>query len=155
MGITVLQMKDCYESGEESRESGVNTGRLIFNKLLIMGHYKDLLAFKKSYELAMEIFQPSKIFPAEEKYSLTDQVRRSSRYVCTNIVEAYRRRRYKDYFISKLNDSETENAETQVWLDFAHDCKYITTEEHTNLTANNDEVGKLVWYMINNPDKFR
>ena len=120
-----------------------------------MGHYKDLLAFKKGYELAMEIFTISKRFPNEEKYSLIDQVRRSSRSVCTNLVEAYRRRRYKDYFISKLNDGETENAETQVWLDFSHDCKYLTKEEYKSLTAKNDEVGKLIWYMINNPDKFK
>ncbi|MBP6022289.1 MAG: four helix bundle protein [Ferruginibacter sp.] len=120
-----------------------------------MGYYKDLLAFKKGYELAMEIFTLSKKFPPEEKYSLTDQIRRSSRSVCTNLVEAYRRRRYIDYFISKLNDCETENAETQVWLDFSHDCKYMTTEEYNHLSAKNDEVGKLIWYMINNPDKFR
>ncbi|MEO7922513.1 MAG: four helix bundle protein [Chitinophagaceae bacterium] len=119
-----------------------------------MGHYKDLLAFKKSYELAMEIYNVSKTVPTEERYSLIDQVRRSSRSVCTNLVEAYRRRRYKDYFISKLNDSESENAETQVWLDFSHDCKYISTEEYTKLSAKNDEVGKLIWFMINNPDKF-
>jgi len=119
-----------------------------------MGHYKELLAFKKGYELAMEIFVISKRFPPEERYSLTDQIRRSSRSVCVNLVEAYRRRRYKDYFISKLNDSETENAETQVWLDFSKDCKYITEEEYSTLTAKNDEVGKLIWFMINNPDKF-
>ena len=103
----------------------------------------------------MEIFHISKKFPIEEKYSLTDQVRRSSRSVCTNIVEAYRRRRYKDYFISKLNDSESENAETQVWLDFSYDCKYITAQEYADLTSKNNAVGKLIWYMINNPDKFR
>jgi four helix bundle protein len=120
-----------------------------------MRYYKDLLAFKKDYELAMEIFTLSKKFPGEEKYSLTDQIRRASRSVCTNLVEAYRRRRYLDYFISKLNDCETENAETQVWLDFSHDCKYITSEEYNHLSAKNDEVGKLVWYMINNPNKFR
>ena len=114
-----------------------------------------MLAFKKGYELAMEIFMLTKKFPVEEKYSLIDQVRRSSRSVCTNLVEAYRRRRYKDYFISKLNDSETENSETQVWLDFSFDCKYISLEEHSNLTQKNDEVGKLIWFMINNPDKFR
>ena len=119
-----------------------------------MGHYKDLLAFKKGYELAMEIFITTKKFPSEERYSLIDQIRRSSRSVCTNLVEAYRRRRYKDYFTSKLNDCETENAETQVWLDFSLDCKYITEEEHKKLTAKNDEVGKLIWYMINNPGKF-
>jgi len=70
------------------------------------------------------------------------------------LVEAYRRRRYKNYFNSKLNDCETENAETQVWLDFSRDCKYITIEEYINLTTKNDEVGKLLWYMISNPDKF-
>ena len=119
-----------------------------------MGHYKDLLAFKKGYELSMEIFIITKRFPSEEKYSLIDQLRRSSRSVCVNLVEAYRRRRYKDYFISKLNDCETENAETQVWLDFSCDCKYITQDEHKILTSKNDEVGKLIYYMINNPEKF-
>ena len=120
-----------------------------------MGHYKDLLAYKKGYELAMEIFTISKRFPPEEKYSLTDQVRRSSRSVCTNMAEAYRRKRYKDYFISKLNDCETENTETQVWLDFSYDSMYITEEEYKSLSVTNDEVGKLIWFMINNPDKFR
>jgi len=119
-----------------------------------MGHYKDLLAFKKGYELAMKIFTISKRFPPEEKYSLTDQIRRSSRSVCTNLAEAYRRKRYKDYFISKLNDSETENAETEVWLDFSKDCNYINTEEYNDLISLNNEVGKLIWFMINNPDKF-
>ncbi len=120
-----------------------------------MGNFKELLAYKKGYELAMDIFLLSKKYPAEEKYSLTDQIRRSSRSVCTNLAEAYRRRRYIDYFISKLNDCETENAETQVWLDFSNDCKYITSEEYNLLTTKNDEIGKLIWYMINNPDKFR
>jgi len=120
-----------------------------------MGHYKDWLAYKKAYSLAMEIFELSKKFPPEERYSLTDQVRRSSRSVCANLAEAYKRRRYNDYFTSKLNDAETENAETEVWLDFACDCKYISKEIHDDLIAKNDEVGKLIWYMINNPDKFR
>lgn len=120
-----------------------------------MGFYKDLLAYIKGYELAMEIFLITKKFPPEEKYSLTDQIRRSSRSVCTNLVEAYRRRRYKDYFISKLNDCESENAETQVWLDFSHDCKYMPKDEYKILTAKNEDVGKLIWYMINNPEKFR
>ena len=120
-----------------------------------MGYYKDLLTFKKAYDLAMEIFILSKKFPVEEKYSLTDQVRRSYRSVCTNIAEAYRRKRYKDYFVSKLNDAETENAEMQVWLDFSRDCGYLSAEKHNELSAKNDEIGKLIWYMINNPDKFR
>ena len=119
-----------------------------------MGTYKDLLAFKKGYELAMEIFHITKKFPAEEKFSLTDQIRRSSRSVCTNLAESYRRKRYKEYFISKLSDSETENTETQVWLDFSYDCGYINKNVYSKLSSKNDEVGKLIWYMINNPDKF-
>lgn len=120
-----------------------------------MGDYRSLLAYQKAFELAMEIHEATKGFPPEERYSLTDQIRRSSRSVCTNFVEAYKRRRYKDYFISKLNDSETENAETQVWLDFSLACKYISPEIHLDLSSNNDEIAKLILYMINNPDKFR
>jgi four helix bundle protein len=119
-----------------------------------MGDYRKLFAFTKAFDLAMEIFELTKTFPPEEKYSLTDQFRRSSRSVCVNIAEAYKRRRYKDYFVSRLNDSETENSETQVWIDFSLACKYISIEKHTDLTFKNDEVGKLVWFMINNPDKF-
>lgn len=120
-----------------------------------MGYYKELIAFKKAYALAMLVFKITKKFPKEEKYSLTDQIRRSSRSVCTNLAEAYRRRTYKNYFISKLNDAETENIETEVWLDFSKDCFYITDEEFATLTSLNSEVGKLLFYMINNPDKFR
>ncbi len=119
-----------------------------------MSTYKDLISYKKAYELAMKIFQLSKNFPQEEKFSLTNQIRRSSRSVCTNLAEAYKRRRYKDYFISKLNDSETENTETEVWLDFALDCNYISKENHLQMTLLNTEVGKLLWYMIQHPDKF-
>jgi four helix bundle protein len=120
-----------------------------------MGHYKELLAYKKAYELAMNIFQTTKQFPSEEKYSLTDQIRRSSRSVCANLAEAYRRRRFKDYFISKLNDAETENTETQVWLDFSKDCNYLGEEKYEAYSQLNEETGKLIIYMINNPDKFR
>ena len=119
-----------------------------------MGDYRTLLAYKKSFALAMRIYQISKKFPPEEKFGLTAQIRNSSRSVCVNIVEAYKRKRYKDYYISKLNDSETENAETQVWLDFALACIYINEELYQELTSENNEVAKLILYMINNPDKF-
>ena len=119
-----------------------------------MGSYRTLLAYQKAFEVAMEVFEISKSFPPEEKYSLTDQIRRSSRSVCTNLAETYKRRRYKDYFVSRLNDSETENAETQVWLYFSIACKYITQGKYDVLTVKNDEVGKLTWYMINNPEKY-
>ncbi|MBI5373093.1 MAG: four helix bundle protein [Sphingobacteriales bacterium] len=120
-----------------------------------MGHFKELFAYKKAYELAMNIFQTTKQFPPEEKYSLTDQIRRSSRSVCANLAEAYRRRRFRDYFISKLNDAESENTETQVWLDFSKDCTYLSNELHNSFSFLNEETGKLIAYMINNPDKFR
>jgi four helix bundle protein len=74
--------------------------------------------------------------------------------VCTNLAEAYKRRKYKDYFLSKLNDSQTEIAETEVWLNFAKDCEYLSPEEFDYLTSLNEETGKLIWYMINNPEKF-
>ena len=121
---------------------------------LIMGDYRALLGYQKAFSLAMKIYHASKRFPAEEKFGLISQIRNSSRSVCVNIVEAYKRRRYKDYYISKLNDSETENAETQVWLDFSLACKYFADQEYQELKSENDEVAKLVLYMINNPDKF-
>jgi four helix bundle protein len=113
-----------------------------------MGGYKDLEAFKKAYALAMEIFEISKSFPAEEKYSLTDQVRRCSRSVCANLGEAYRRRKYPAHFVSKLTDSDAENTETEIWILFSFDCKYINEIKFKEL------VGRLLGYMINHPDKF-
>ena len=116
--------------------------------------YQDLLAYKKGFEIAMEIFEVSKLFPKEETYSLTDQIRRSSRSVCANIAESYRKRVYPKNFLSKLTDAEAENSETQVWLDFSLACGYLEEIKHNELTALNTEVGKLIYYMMNNPDKF-
>ena len=119
-----------------------------------MGSYKDLEAFKKAYALAMEIFEISKSFPPEEKYSLTDQVRRSSRSVCTNFGEAYRRRKYPAHFVSKLTDSDAENTETEIWIKFAFDCKYINEEVSIELKNRIAEVGRMLGHMINNPEKY-
>lgn len=116
--------------------------------------FRELLAYKKAFDLAMEIYELSKSFPLEEKYSLTDQTRRSSRSVCANIAEAYRKRRYPNHFISKLTDSDAENSETNVWLEFAFECNYITKEIYQKLSVKNIEIGKLINYMINNPGKF-
>jgi four helix bundle protein len=116
--------------------------------------FQDLLAYKKSFELSMMIFVISKKFPSEEKYSLTDQIRRSSRSVSANIAEATRKRRYEKHFVSKLTDSDSENAETQVWLEYALACKYIENEEFNLLTEKSTEVGKLLNYMMNNLNKF-
>ena len=116
--------------------------------------FKQLLAYRKAFELSMYIFNLSKSFPKEEIYSLTDQIRRSSRSVCANISEAYRKRRYPKHFISKLTDSDGENSETNTWLDFAFNCKYISLEDYHKCSEQNKEIGKLINYMINNPEKF-
>jgi four helix bundle protein len=116
--------------------------------------YKDLLAYKKSFSLAMKIFEITKTFPKEETYSLTDQIRRSSRSVPVTIAEAYRKRIYPKHFHSKLTDSDSENSETQVWLEFAFACKYISETVFQELTSEGVEIGKLINYMILNPKKF-
>ncbi|MBI9066534.1 MAG: four helix bundle protein [Salinivirgaceae bacterium] len=116
--------------------------------------FRDLLAYKKAFELALDIHKISLKFPKEETYSLTDQIRRSSRSVCANIGEAYRKRRYPKHFISKLTDSDAENTETQVWLDFALSLKYIDKEQYDLFIEKSEEIGKLINFMINNPDKF-
>lgn len=119
-----------------------------------MSSYKNLIAYKKAFELALKIHAVSRQFPVDEKYSLTDLIRRSSRSVCANLSEANSRRKYKDYFISKLHDCLSENGETEVWLDFSLSFNYILPVEHAELIALNVEVGKLLNFMINNPDKF-
>ncbi|WP_104736391.1 four helix bundle protein [Hanstruepera ponticola] len=116
--------------------------------------FKELLAYKKAFDLSMGIFEISKSFPKEETYSLTDQIRRSSRSVCANISEAYRKRRYVKHFISKLTDADGENSETSTWLDFALKCNYISKKEYSNYIEQNRQVGKLINFMINNPSKF-
>lgn len=107
--------------------------------------HKDLDVYKLAFEGAMEIFEISKKFPVEEKFSLTDQVRRSSRAVCSNLAEEFRKRKYPKAFVSKLSDSEGEAAETQTWLEFALRCKYIDNTTHKNLFESYDNIiGKLV-----------
>jgi four helix bundle protein len=115
---------------------------------------ENLIAFKKSFRLAMNIYEISTGFPKEEKYSLTDQIRRSSRAVNANLAEAYSKRRYEAHFISKLSDADMENNETQVWLKFALECNYITYEVYHEYVEMSREVGKLLNFMILNPQKF-
>ena len=115
---------------------------------------KDLIVYKKAYALAMKIFMCSKSWPSEERYSLTDQIRRSSRSVCVNLREAWAKRRYEAHFISKLTDSDGENSETDTWLDFALDCRYISSEQHQSFTAECQEVGAILGSMLKNPYPF-
>ncbi len=115
---------------------------------------KETTVYKKAFEIAMEIFKISKSFPPEEKYSLTDQIRHSSRSVCICLLEAYRKKRYAAHFVSKVTDSDMENSETSGWLDFALACLYISKEQYYQLTSRNEEAGKLLNHMINNPEKY-
>jgi len=115
---------------------------------------KETRVYQLAFELAMEIFEISKSFPKEETYSLTDQIRKSSRSVCICLIESYRKKRYPAHFVSKVTDSDMENSETSGWLDFSFACKYIGEGKHNELTGKNAEVGRLLNHMINNPDKY-
>jgi four helix bundle protein len=115
---------------------------------------KELRVYKAAYLLAMEVFRISKGWPSEERYALTGQIRRSSRSVCSNLREAWAKRRYEAHFISKLTDADGENSETDSWLDFAKDCEYMTIEDHARLTSQAAEVGSMLGAMVKDPSSF-
>jgi len=110
---------------------------------------RDLKVYRKAFDSAMEIFELTKKFPKEEKYSLTDQIRRPSRSVCSNLSEGWRKRRYKAVFLNKLTDSGQEAAETQTWLEFSFHCKYINEENFNRL----DESYEHIFAMLNSMEK--
>jgi four helix bundle protein len=114
---------------------------------------KDYVSFFNDY-FTGEIFEISKDFPKEEKYSLTDQIRRSSRSVTSNLAESWAKKRYPKSFVSKLTDSLGEEYETEVWLDYSRDCEYIQIETHYRILSEYDEVRKILISMINNPEKW-
>lgn len=116
--------------------------------------FKTLMAYQKGFDLAMDIFHLTKAFPKSEMFGLTSQMVRSSRSVCSNIAEGYRKRQYEKHFKSKLSDADSENSETQLWLDFAFACEYIKEDKKQELQYKNEEIGKLINYMMNNPNKF-
>ena len=117
-------------------------------------NFKDTKPFKLAYEQAMDVFRISICFPPEGKFSLTDQIRKSSRSVCANFAEAYRKKIYPAHFVLKITDSDAENSETGVWFYFAKDCGYITPEQLVKLMNRNEEIGRLLNHMINNPEKY-
>jgi len=125
-----------------------------YSKQIMNTSFRDLTVYKKAFSLAMDIFDVTKTFPSEEKFELTSQIRNSSRSVCSNIAEAYRKRKYKAYFVSKSSDADMENSETQVWLDFSLRCKYIKLSLYQNLLAKSEEIGRLINRMIENPGKY-
>lgn len=127
--------------------------RYVYRKKM-SSDFRDWIAYQKAFELAMKIFKISARFPKEEQYSLVSQVRRSSRSVCANLAEAFRRKGYMKYFLSKLGDCDSENAETLVWLEFALACNYIELISFNELSELQNEVGKLLSTMLRNPEKF-
>ncbi|MEW6497487.1 MAG: four helix bundle protein [Cyanobacteriota bacterium] len=116
--------------------------------------HEDLAIFQLAFDTAMKIFELSKKFPVEERYSLIDQIRRSSRSVCANLAEAWRKRRYKAAFIAKLNDCEAEAAETQVWIKFAVKCSYLDIDQGRELYGTYNQILSGLVNMINNPNKW-
>ena len=125
------------------------------NKKGLARSYTDLYVYQLAFESAMQIYEISINWPKEEKYSLTDQIRRSSRSVCGNIAEAWRKRRYPPHFVSKLSDSDSEAAETEVWLAFALKCNYINNNQHEQLMDNYDHIGRMLSIMMSDPNKWK
>jgi four helix bundle protein len=118
------------------------------------GTFKELKVYQAAFDAARSIFHLSKKIPKEETYALTDQIRRSSRSVCTNIGEGYRKRIYPKHFTSKMTDADGEATETSIWLDFALDCEYINKQEFDSLRIKYEEIGRMLNSMANNPEKF-
>lgn len=116
--------------------------------------FRDLKVYQEAFALQQEVFEITKTFPKEELYSLTDQIRRSSRSIGANIAEAWQKRRYQPYFVSKLTDSDSEQAETQHWLDTSYRCDYITNYNHRVLLEKCKEIGRMLNSMISNPEPF-
>lgn len=116
--------------------------------------FKDLRVYQLAYQLAMRIFHESRRFPPEERYSLTDQIRRASRSVSGNVAEGYRKRQYPNALVSKMADADGEAAETQGWIDYARACGYWSAELAQDLTSGYEEVGRMLGSMIAHPEKF-
>jgi four helix bundle protein len=117
-------------------------------------HFRDLEVYQRAFSLAMEIFELTKAFPAEEKYSMVDQVRRSSRSTCTNIAEGWRKRRYASVFRNKMTDAGQEASESQCWLEFAQACRYITPDSFRRMDTEYENVIGMLSAMENKSDKF-
>ncbi len=115
---------------------------------------KDLNVYQRAYDLSMMIFRESMSWPKEEKYSLTDQIRRSSRSLCANLREAWAKRRYEAHFVNKLSDCDGENSETDTWFDYAKDCGYLDAKKHEDLVSECSTVGGMLGKMLGNPKPF-
>jgi four helix bundle protein len=152
-------MQNAKSSRQKSRSNIYGANCLVLTVFwtdgAMMRGYRDLKVYQLAYKLAMEIFNESKSFPKEERYSLTDQIRRSSRSVAANIAEGFRKRQYQNMFVSKMADADSEAAETQVWLDFARDCEYLSQKRHAELIIGYGDIGKMLGSVIAAPEKFK
>lgn len=143
---------DDFIKRDAGKDGRGDAGRM---RMKNIRHFRELEVYQLAMEAALRIFEISKSFPVEERYSLTDQIRRSSRSVCANIAEAWRKRRYPNAFVSKLSDAEAEAAETQVWLEFSLKCSYLDIRFFKELDHSYDQIqGKLVT-MISNPEHWK
>jgi len=120
----------------------------------IIKSHKELIVYQLAFKVSMEIYQITKSLRKEEVFSLTSQIRRSSRSVCSNLAEAFRKRRYEKSFVSKLSDSEGEAAETQVWLDYSLECQYANQETYIRLFADYEKIIGMLVNMMNHPDQW-
>src|SRR6516164_6174697 len=136
---------------KRGRQGDRETGRLKVSLEKKIQSHRDLEVYRKAFDAAMHIFEISGGFPKQETYSLTDQVRRSSRSVCANLAEAWRKRRYEAAFVSKLCDSESEAAETQVWIEFGVKCSYMKRETGLDLYETYEEIIRMLVSMIHQP----
>jgi four helix bundle protein len=143
-------MRDDRRGMMGEGEKMIDEGR----KAKRIGSVRELEAYRLAFDAAMEIFEITKSFPIEEKFSLTDQIRRSSRSVCTNLAEGWRKRRYKAVFINKLSDAEQEAAETQTWLEFALKCNYIDEHIFRKLDEKYEHIFAMVYNMERKADTF-
>lgn len=116
--------------------------------------FKDLVIYQKARTLTKSVFEITKTFPKEETYSLTDQIRRSSRSIGAQIAEAWGKRRYEKHFISKLTDADAEQLETQHWIIIAQDCEYLTREQFETINQNLSEIGRMLYSMMNKAKQF-
>ncbi len=151
-------MERKRESGKASFKSVKEANRLYqasSGRKNVIRRHTDLEVYQRAFDVAMKIFEVSKAFPREETYSLTDQIRRSSRSVCANIAEAWRKRRYPLAFVSKLSDSEAEAAETQTWLQFAVKCRYLSAADAKALYVEYDAIIGMLVSMIRQPDQWK
>ena len=118
---------------------------------VVIRRHTELIVYQRAFAAATKLFEATKLFPKEERYSLVDQVRRSSRSVCANLAEAWRKRRYEAAFISKLSDCEAEAAETQVWIQFAVECRYLDRDEAKSQYTDYDEIIAMLVHIMNHP----